>query len=181
MKGRQKKVDDLKSPRSEKPRPQASKSIEAFASPPLESREEASPYFVCFRVDDRLYALSLEHVERTLRMVALTPLPETPPWVGGVINLQGQVVPAIDLRARFGALSREPRPDDRLLVVWASQRRVALMVDEVSEVLKPSAGEVQPPDGPLARSKPLAAVIRRREEVVLVLDPESLLPPEEGF
>jgi purine-binding chemotaxis protein CheW len=131
--------------------------------------------FVSFRLDRQLYALPLDHVERALRMVAVTPVPKAPPWIAGVINLHGRVIPTVDLRQRFGQPSRGAQADDRLLVVQAPERTVALMVDEVTEVLEMPAQQVDPARDPLSQARSLAAVIRQEEELILVLNVAWLL------
>jgi len=113
------------------------------------------------------------------RMVAATPVPEALPWVAGVINLHGRVIPTVDLRQRFGQPTREPALADRLLVVQAQEQTMALMVDEVTEVLEVPANQVEPAPASLSQSRPLAAVIRRDEELILVLNVARLLPSEE--
>jgi purine-binding chemotaxis protein CheW len=135
---------------------------------------------VSFRLDRQLYALPLDHIERALRMVAITPVPEAPPWIAGVINLHGRVIPMVDLRQRFGQPSREPQADDRLLVVQTPERAVALMVDEVTEVLEVPAQKVDQAFAPLSRARSLAGVIPWEEEMILVLNVAWLLPSEEG-
>jgi len=132
--------------------------------------------FVGFRVGRRHYALPLDCVSRVLRMVAVTPVPEAPSWVAGAINLHGQVVPAVDLRQRLGEPPRAPTPSDRLLVVEILGRTTAFIVDETTEVLAAPAQQTGPPPEPLPQSDLLAAVIRWREELVLVLDAARLLP-----
>ena len=93
---------------------------------------DAPAQFVSFRLDRRLYALALDQVDTVLRMVAVTPVPEAPPWAMGVINLHGQVLPVVDLRQQFGQPAIEPRLSDRLLVVRTQGGTVAFKVDEVS-------------------------------------------------
>ncbi len=144
-----------------------------------EHKRDTPAHFVGFRLDEHLYALPLDHVERALRMVAITPVPQATPWVPGVIDLYGQVVPVVNLRQLFGQTSREPHPNDRLLIVQAQERTMALMVDEVTEVLEVPGHQVEPSPDPMPRSRPLSAVIRRDEGLILVLDPAHLLPPEE--
>ena len=62
---------------------------------------------VTFEIAGRSYGLPAEHVVEVIRMVAITPLPATEPWVPGVIDVRGQTVPMLDLHARFGG-SPEP-------------------------------------------------------------------------
>lgn len=149
----------------------------ASAKPPGLGRG-SSAHLVVFRLDKCFYALLLDHVERALRMVAITPVPEALPWVPGVIDLHGRVIPVVDLGQRFGQPSKEPALDDRLLVVQTLEQTVALMVDEVTEVLEVPAHQVEPPAAPLSQSRPLVAVVRREEGLIMVLDAARLLPPE---
>ena len=64
--------------------------------------EQTAPdQIVVFALDEPRYALPLSAVERVVRAVEITPLPKAPEIVLGVINMQGQVVPAVDIRKRF--------------------------------------------------------------------------------
>ncbi len=131
--------------------------------------------FVTFRLDARTYALPLEHVEGVLRMVAVTPVPEAPGWVAGVIDLRGRAVAVVDLRARLGMEVKPPHPDDRLVLIHAQGRTVGLVVDEATDVLD-AAGLVEPPPEPLRRSEPVLCVIRGEGHMALVLDTAKLIP-----
>ena len=135
-------------------------------------------HFVSFRLGEQGYALPLELVESALRMVALTPLPEAPNWVAGAINIHGRVVSVLDLRKHLGGESKPVRSEDRLLLVKGLERPMALIVDEVTDLLEIGASRVEPPSGPLARSRPLAGVIRRDDRLILVLDVHRLLPEQ---
>jgi len=166
----------------EQPDVRPAETVEKLATPSAEPAEpggDGVSHFVGFRLEGQRYALPLDRVERALRMVAATPVPEALPWVAGVINLHGRVVPMVDLRQRFGQPSRKPHLDDRLLVVQAQEQTMALMVDEVTEVLEVPANQVEPAPASLSQSRPLAAVIRRDEELILVLNVARLLPSEE--
>lgn len=156
--------------------------LEGNTRPRASGNEEASrAWFVTFRLDKQAYALPLDIVERALRMVAVVLVPEGPAWVIGGINLHGQVVPVIDLRRRFGRAAREPALHDRLLVIRPLGQSMALMVDEVGEVLEVPRLQVESPPDPLSRSRVLTAVIRHQGELILVLDPDKLLPPVSEF
>ena len=86
---------------------------------------------VVFCLEGQRYALHLSQVERVLSMVAVSPLPETPAVVAGVINYRGSVVPVLDLRPRFGFARREFGLTDQLLLARTTRRMLALPVDEV--------------------------------------------------
>lgn len=154
--------------------------LDAVPAEPVGPGGNAPARFVSFRLDQRLYALPLDHVERALRMVAVTPVPEAPAWVAGVIDLQGRVIPVVDLRQRFEQTTRDVRAEDRLLIVQVQERAMALMVDEVTEVLAVPSPQVEASAGLVPDSRPLKAVIRRDEDLILVLDTAQLFPTEGG-
>lgn len=155
----------------------AEKSVPTYAG--LGGTElDASTHFVGFIMGSHRYALPLENVESALQMVALTPLPETPPWVAGAVNIHGRVISVLDLREHMGGKAKKPTPDDYLLVVRGIERSIALIVDEVTEVMEIPASQVEPPSGPLARSRPLAAVIQRNKDLIMVLNAARLVPSE---
>jgi purine-binding chemotaxis protein CheW len=128
-------------------------------------------------MDGREHALPVEDVVEVLRMVAATPLPEAPPWVCGVINLRGRVIPLIDLRSRLGAPRREPDLSTPIIAVQANDVAAGLVVDEVVEVLALPREAVDSPDRVTAAApaSALSGVARRGDRLILVLDPQRLL------
>lgn len=98
---------------------------------PASERRKNRQLFL-FSIEDHRYALHLDAVEKVVRMVEVTPLPEGPQIVLGVVNLQGRVIPVIDLRKRFHLAQREPSAADYLLIARAAERTVALWVDTVA-------------------------------------------------
>lgn len=129
---------------------------------------------VVFRIESREFALPVEEVVEVLRMVAATPLPEAPPWVGGVINCRGQVVPLIDVRSRLGVAGREPRLSDAIIVVQTDGVVTGLVVDEVVEVLALRSEAVEPRDRVASAAPGVAGVARQGDRLILVLDREQL-------
>jgi purine-binding chemotaxis protein CheW len=85
-----------------------------------------------FALDEPRYALYLSAVERVVRAVETTPLPQAPPFVQGVINMQGQVIPVVDIRPCFGLPPREVKPDDCFILARTSRRLMALVADSVA-------------------------------------------------
>jgi len=80
------------------------------------------------------YALPLAAVERVVRIVEITPLPKAPDIVLGVINMQGKVIPVINLRSRFRLPEREIKLEDQLIIARTARRLVALIADSISGV-----------------------------------------------
>jgi purine-binding chemotaxis protein CheW len=86
---------------------------------------------VVFRIDEQRYGLHLSTVDRTLRAVRVTPLPQAPAIVLGVINVEGRVIPVVNTRARFGVAERDLHVGDTLILARTPQRTVALTADTV--------------------------------------------------
>lgn len=110
------------------------------------------------------------------RMVATVPLPQAPPVIEGVIDVRGEVVPVLDLRARLGLARVAPRPSQHLVVVDAGERTMALRADRALDVvtLDDDAGTV----GSLPGAE-LAGVGRLDDGLLLIHDVQVFLSRQE--
>ena len=129
---------------------------------------------VVLRLGDREYGLATEVVVQVLRMVAIRPVPESPPWIAGVVNVRGRTTPMVDLRIRLGLPARAPGPADHIIVVRAGGTTLGLIVDAVLEVLEVGEGEVEPPADAAGPSGVVAAVARPGDRLILVLDVDRM-------
>ncbi len=96
---------------------------------------------VVFTLSDQRYGLPLMAVERIVRVVEVTPLPKAPDIVLGVVNVQGRVIPVINVRRRFHLPEREIALTDQMVIARTTRRSVALVVDSVGGVLEYSEQE----------------------------------------
>ena len=80
-------------------------------------------------------------------MQTITPIPGSDPWVEGITNLRGRVVPVIDLRRRCRVETNEHTAETRIVVVGSPNGMVGFIVDAVSEVLRIPADQVELPNG----------------------------------
>lgn len=145
---------------------------------PLRPVNSHAAHIVTFRLAGQIYGLPLDNVERAVRMVAVTPTPESATGLCGVINIHGEVIPVLDLRSRLGRPFKEPGLDDRMLILRSGERAAAVTVDEVAEVMTVSSREMEPATGTAYESRLLAAVIRREEGLILMLDAGRLMENE---
>ena len=144
------------------------------------SEVEISLDYVGFHLGNQQYALSLEYVERALRMVAVTPVPESHPWIVGIINIQGCLLPVISLRKRLHLAEKEIHLDDGLLVISDLDRSGAFIVDDFTEVLTVLPTTVETVPASLSKNQLLTGVIRKDDEMILVLDVSRLLPSQDS-
>lgn len=104
----------------------------------------ANNEFVAFRVGAQEFCVDIMGVREIRGWTPATPLPHAPPYVRGVINLRGAVLPIVDLAMRFGLGLTEPTPRSVIIVVHIHQQIVGLLVDAVSDILASSEASMQP-------------------------------------
>jgi purine-binding chemotaxis protein CheW len=141
---------------------------------PRESTAAPRVRLLVFRLNGREHALPLEHVVEVFRVVAVTPLPEAPPWVCGVMDVRGRVIPVVDLRERLGMPAREPDLSTPIVVVETGGVAAGLVADEVVEVLALPGEAVEPPDPAAGTARLVTSLARSGDRLVLVLDTEAL-------
>ena len=135
---------------------------------------EPTPH-VIFRVGDNAYALPVRDVVEVLRMVALTPLPEAPPWVAGILNLRGQGLAVVDTRHRLGLSPFQPSPNLVIMVVHVGERDWGMIVGDVLEVIDLSAEHLQRIDHHAGIASLVQHVAQVQGRTVMVLDLARLL------
>ena len=97
-----------------------------------------------FYVGKEEYAVDILRVEEILHPLPVTAVPHAPAFVEGVVNLRGLIIPVVDLRKRLGAGPPPPRIKPKMMVSLVGGRRVALLVDGVSEVIRLRKSELKP-------------------------------------
>lgn len=100
---------------------------------------------VVFGLGKEEYGVEITQVQEIVRLQEITKLPDTPYFVEGVVNLRGKVIPLIDLKKRFGLEVNERNTDNRIIVVNVNNNTVGVIVDYVSEVLRLSEDNIEPP------------------------------------
>lgn len=100
--------------------------------------------FSTFSVAGLFFGVEVERVQEVLRYQAITPVPLAPPVVGGLINLRGQIVTALDLRRRLGLPDRGPGENAMNLVLRTDDGAVSLLVDEIKDVVEVSTDSYEP-------------------------------------
>lgn len=127
--------------------------------------------YILFNVAGTTYALRSQQVQHMEMVEHVTPVPNTPAFVEGVVFSRGHVVPVVNLRVRFGFERADVDLRSRLLVVEHDGRRVALMADEAREFATIPPSSIHPPSDAIAglSSDYLEAVATLGDRVVLIL------------
>ncbi len=119
---------------------------------------------LCFQVGERLFALDIMVIGEILRNQTVTPVPGAPGHVLGVVNLRGELLPAVDLGRMLGCSPGQPGGDreTKLVVVRAGGRSAGLLVDAVLEVVRVPCGELKPVPGATAAGETAAVAAFQR-------------------
>jgi purine-binding chemotaxis protein CheW len=133
--------------------------------------------YILFSVAGTTYGVASDRVRHIDMLEHVTPVPNAPPFVDGVVFSRGEVVPVVNLRARFGFERAPHGMRTRLLIVDAGGRRLALLVDEAREFVTVPEGSMQPPGDALVgvSGRYLDAVSTMGERIVLMLNLDRLV------
>ena len=134
---------------------------------------------VVFNLDERRYALHLPVVERIVMVAEITPLPKAPQIVAGIVNVQGRIIPVINVRKRFNLPERETSLSDHLIIASTARRTVALVVDAVSGVVERPEAEITVPDRVLPGLEYVQGVVKLEDGLILIHNLEMFLSLEE--
>lgn len=136
-----------------------------------------SDAYILFTLAGTAYAVSSRDVQRMEMVEQVTPVPNAPSFVDGVVFSRGKVVPAVNLRRRFGFDRVNYDLKTRLIVVAHGDRLVGLIVDSAREFVTIPAEAIQPPPETMAGTsgRYLRGVAEVGERVILVLDVAGVL------
>jgi purine-binding chemotaxis protein CheW len=138
----------------------------------------SAPQQLCtFRLDDLLFGIEVDRVEEVLRSRPLTPVPLAPPQIAGLINLRGQIVPAIDLRRCLGLAAASAGLPPGNVVLRGRDVPLSLLVDHIGDVVAVDELQIEPvPDSvePGTR-RLLRGVCQLPAGLLLLLDAPALI------
>lgn len=138
-----------------------------------------------FSLAEEAYGVSILKVKEIIGMMDITPVPRTPDFIKGVVNLRGKIIPIMDLRIKFGMTAQEYNERTCIIVVEidmkGSQKLLGVVVDMVSEVVTVSPEQIEPPPeyGTHAEHNFILGIGKIKEKVVIILDIDEVFLCEE--
>jgi len=132
---------------------------------------------VVFKVADAEYALRASDVLHMESYSGATRVPGTAPYVAGIVQIRGRVVPVVDVRARFGLPAASLTLDSRVVVAQAKDRTVGLLVDSAREVLRIPPEEFKAPPEVVSQDTKgfVKAVAQSQKRLVMLLDFDKVI------
>lgn len=144
--------------------------------------DNQSDKYLMFKLGEEEYGIDITRITAIEELPQITSIPDMPKFVKGVINLRGKVIPAVDLRLRFGIEEREY--DDRtcIVIVSVNESTIGLIVDIVSEVHEIGKKDIGPPPSfknLSGKEQYIAGLAKKEEEVLIILDIEKIISNED--
>jgi purine-binding chemotaxis protein CheW len=141
--------------------------------------------YLTFSIGEEMFAIGILSIREIIEYGSLTEVPMTPPFIRGVINLRGAVVPVVDLAVRFGRAARETTKRTCVVIIEIYSNKgtheMGIVVDAVSEVLEIPAADIEPPPefGARIRIDFIAGMGKVGGRFVVVLDVDKVLSLDE--
>ena len=138
--------------------------------------------FCTFRLGGHLFGVPVETVQEVLRQQDVTVVPLAPPAVSGLINLRGQIVTTVELRAQMGLPARDGSLPATNVVIRAGEGVTSLLVDEIGDVLEPDLDRFEAPPAtvPAHVRRLVTRVCKLDHDLMLVLDTERAVVIEQA-
>ena len=145
--------------------------------------DEAQKQYVVFKLENQEYGIKINQVHEINRLkeIVISPVPKTPDYVQGIINLRGEVVPIVYLRKKMGMPQKEGDKKSRILIVKIEKKMIGLLVDEVSEVIDIEESTISLPPDEITdiSTKYLTGVARINNRLILLMDIDQILELED--
>ena len=135
-------------------------------------------HIVAFTLDDQKYGLNLSSVERIVRAVEITPLPDAPCEIFGVINVEGRIMPVLNTRKWLGLPERDIELQDVFIIVSANDHSVALVADEVKPVVEVPVDQMTDSQEVVNSSGSVRGIAKSEDGLIMILTAEKALPGE---
>ncbi|MBI5756145.1 MAG: purine-binding chemotaxis protein CheW [Nitrospirae bacterium] len=137
--------------------------------------------YLTFVLNNEEYGLEILKVREIIGLMDITPVPQTPSCVKGIINLRGKVIPVIDQRLKFGIPETEYTKETCIIVVNIENRLMGIIVDTVSEVLDIMAKDIEPPPslGSGVKTDFMLGMGKIKGKVKILLDIDKVLSLEQ--
>ncbi len=151
-------------------------------NPPVDRKGgRAAGKFLTFFLSEKEYGLEILKVQEIIRLMDITPVPRTPDFIRGVINLRGKMIPVVDLRLKFKMESVDFTHRTCIIVVHTNGVEMGIIVDRVSEVMDVSGEDIEetPSFGISVNTDYILGMGKAGGKVRILLDIDKVLSTEE--
>lgn len=132
-------------------------------------------HLLVFTLDDQRYALHVASADRVFPVVEITPLPDAPEIVIGIVNIRGKVIPVVNIRKRFLLPEKETSLSDKLIITNTHRRAVGIIVDDVCDVIEYPESNIISSNNILSGINYIDGVAKLKDEMILIHDIDTFL------
>ena len=151
--------------------------------PQRQTRDELVQ-LAAFRIGGEEYAIDIMRIKEIIHPLKITKVPKSPPFIEGVVELRGAILPVVDLRKRFDLVNIEITRASKYIIVSLEGRILGLVVDAVSEVLRVPKGDIKPPPelgfaGGGGAASFFSGVCHLGDRIIMILNLDQILTRQE--
>lgn len=140
------------------------------------SQLEEAVQLVGFIIGDEEYSVPILNIQEIIKPISWTRVPQTPPYVLGVFNLRGSVIPLIDLRLKFGLRPKKHTDETRFIVMKDKNEVAGFVIDRLTEALRIRKSDIGPaPDTMQEDESMIEGVGKQSDRIITILKVNKLL------
>ncbi len=144
----------------------------------------ADQQYVIFKLENEKYGVDISNVSSIAEKTEITPIPDSPASIAGIINLRGDIIPVVDLKKRFNIAvvdDDKSSKDERILIYNTSDRDIGFIVDDASQVIYFSEDNIESSDAIIAgeSKKFIWGIGKDGEDIYILLDFDKILSDDE--
>lgn len=140
----------------------------------------ADKQYIIFKLNDEKFAASINHIASITEYASITPLPNGPAYIDGLLNLRGDIIPVVNLKKRFKMVEQQMN-QKRILIARKNDLQIGFLVDDASQSMSVEASKILPP--PVIAIKKdnayISEVCVHKDELIIVIDLDKVLSDDE--
>ncbi|MBI5325480.1 MAG: purine-binding chemotaxis protein CheW [Ignavibacteriae bacterium] len=134
---------------------------------------------IVFHIDNLRFAISLDSIIKVIAVVEITPLPEAPSFISGIINLEGRIIPVAELRLRMGMPKKNIQLSDQIIVAATPNRLIGILIDTIDGINNFSESDITPNDEIMPAIKHINSIAKINNDIIFITNLESFFSLEE--
>ncbi len=140
----------------------------------------ADKQYIIFKLNDEKFAANINHIASITEYSSITPLPNGPAYVDGLLNLRGDIIPVVNLKKRF-KMTEQKMNEKRILIARKNNVQIGFLVDDASQSMTVEESKVLPPPQIAIKKENdyISEICIYNNELIIVVDLDRVLSEDE--
>lgn len=140
----------------------------------------ADKQYIIFKLNNEKFATSINHIASITEYSSITPVPSGPPYVDGLLNLRGDIIPVINLKKRFKMADSQMK-EKRIIIANKNDVQIGFLVDDASQSMNVDESQILPPPKIAIKknNEYISEVCIHNNELIIVIDLDKVLSDDE--